>query len=76
MFSKQDAAKAAGVNAPQNEEAPSVKTEGNKKHPNYIERLSRRIASLWWLDLCSMALLLAFIVGIIVKLVAGVQYEL
>ena len=71
MFKKQDAAQAAGVSAPQKEKAPSAKTEGSKKNPHFIERLNRRIASLWWLDLCSMAVLLAFIVGIIVKLVAG-----
>ena len=71
MFKKQDAAQAAGVNAPQNEEAPSVKTEGNKKHPNYIERLSRRIASLWWLDLCSMAVLLAVIVSYAIERLTG-----
>ena len=71
MFSKQDAAQAAGVSAPQKEKAPSAKTEGSKKNPHFIERLNRRIASLWWLDLCSMAVSLAYIVGIIVKLVAG-----
>ena len=71
MFSKQDAAQAAGVSAPQKEKAPSAKTEGSKKNPHFIERLSRRIASLWWLDLCSMAVLLAFIVGIIVKQLTG-----
>ncbi len=63
MFSKQDAAQAAGVSAPQKEKAPSAKTEGSKKHPNYIERLSRRLAAFWWLDLCSMAVLLAVIVS-------------
>jgi uncharacterized membrane protein len=71
MFSKQDAAQAAGVSAPQKEKAPSAKTEGSKKNPHFIERLNRRIASLWWLDLCSMAVLLAFIVGIIVKQLTG-----
>ena len=71
MFKKQDAAKAAGVSAPQKEKAPSAKTEGSKKNPHFIERLNRRIASLWWLDLCSMAVLLAFIVGIIVKQLTG-----
>ena len=63
MFKKQDAAKAAGVSAPQKEKAPSAKTEGSKKNPHFIERLSRRLASLWWLDLCSMAVLLAVIVS-------------
>ena len=71
MFSKQDAAQAAGVSAPQKEKAPSAKTEGSKKNPHFIERLNRRIASLWWVDLCSMAVLLAFIVGIIVKQLTG-----
>ena len=71
MFKKQDAAQAAGVSAPQKEKAPSAKTEGSKKNPHFIERLNRRIASLWWLDLCSMAVLLAFIVGIIVKQLTG-----
>ena len=71
MFKNQDAAQAAGVSAPQNEEAPSVKAEGNKKHPNYIERLSRRIASLWWLDLCSMAVLLAVIVSFAIERLTG-----
>ena len=71
MFKKQDAAKAAGVSAPQKEKAPSAKTEGSKKNPHFIERLSRRLAAFWWVDLCNMALLLAFTVGIIVKLVAG-----
>ena len=63
MFSKQDAAQAAGVSAPQKEKAPSAKTEGSKKNPHFTERLSRRLASLWWLDLCSMAVLLAVIVS-------------
>lgn len=71
MFKKQDAAQAAGVSAPQKEKAPSAKTEGSKKNPHFIERLNRRIASLWWVDLCSMAVLLAFIVGIIVKQLTG-----
>ena len=70
MFSKQDAAQAAGVATTPNEKAPSAKTEGSKKNPHFIERLSRRLAAFWWVDLCNMALLLAFIVGIIVKLVA------
>ena len=60
----------AGITATK-EKAPSAKTEGSKKNPHFIERLSRRLAAFWWVDLCSMALLLAFIVGIIVKLVAG-----
>jgi len=67
MFSKQDAAQAAGVSAPQKEKAPSAKTEGSKKNPHFIERLSRRLASLWWLDLCSMAVLLAVIVSFAIE---------
>lgn len=70
MFKKHDAAKAAGVSAPQKEKAPSAKTECSKKNPHFTERLQSRLAAFWWVDLCSMALLLAFIVGIIVKLVA------
>ena len=59
----------AGITATK-EKAPSGKTEGSKKNPHFTERLSRRLAAFWWVDLCNMALLLAFIVGIIVKLVA------
>ena len=71
MFSKQDAAQAAGVSAPQKEKAPSAKTEGSKKNPHFIERLNRRIASLWWLDLCSMAVLLAVIVSFAIERLTG-----
>ena len=71
MFKNQDAAQAAGVTTTPKKEAPSAKTEGSKKHPNYIERLSRRIASLWWLDLCSMAVLLAVIVSYAIERLTG-----
>ena len=71
MFSNQDAAQAAGVSAPQNEETPSGKTGGNKKNSHFIERLHRRLASLWWLDLCSMAVLLAVIVRFAIERLTG-----
>ena len=71
MFSKQDAAQAAGVSAPQNEVTPSAKTGGSKKNLHFIERLSRRLASLWWLDLCSMAVLLAVIVSFAIERLTG-----
>ncbi len=54
-------------NTAQKEKAPSAKTEGSKKNPHFIERLSRRLASLWWLDLCSMAVLLAVIVSFAIE---------
>ncbi len=71
MFKNQDAAQAAGVSAPQKEKAPSGKTEGTRTNPHFIERLNRRIASLWWLDLCSMAVLLAVIVSFAIERLTG-----
>ena len=72
MFKKQDAAQAAGVSAPQKEKAPSAKTEGSKKNPHFIERLQRRLAAFWWVDVGCVAALLAFVAYLIIGRLAGV----
>ena len=72
MLNKHQTAKAAGVSAPQKEKAPRAKTEGSKKNPHFIERLQRCIAAFWWVDVGSVAALLAFVAYLFIGRLAGV----
>jgi hypothetical protein len=71
MFKNKDAALAAGVATTPNKNAPTNKGEGDNKHQHFTQRLSRRLASLWWLDLCSMAVLLAVVVSYAIERLTG-----